>query len=155
MHTPTIGLFGTCGGSKWRDAFIAEYENKGIQYFNPQVDDWKPELAQIEASHLANDEIILFPVTDETYGTGSLAESGFSILQALKNLNREFIIFIAPGLQEHLVKENPVCAKESLRARKLVNAHLAEIKLDNVHVCSNLDEMLAKSLELVNVDISR
>ena len=53
-----IGLFGTCGGSKWRDKFIAKYNERGIEFFNPQKDDWKPEDAEIEADHLANDGVI-------------------------------------------------------------------------------------------------
>lgn len=61
---PTIGLFGTCGGSKWRDQFMVKYDNLKINYFNPQVDDWNATFADIEADHLVNDEIILFPVTD-------------------------------------------------------------------------------------------
>ncbi len=71
----TVGLFGTCGGSLWREPFEAKYNEQGIVFFNPQVDDWNPSMADIEAQHLAEDEIILFPITGETYGTGSLAES--------------------------------------------------------------------------------
>ena len=63
-----IGLFGTCGGSKWRDEFMAAYEERGINFFNPQVADWTPECAEIEADHLVNDDVILFPVTNETFG---------------------------------------------------------------------------------------
>lgn len=59
-----VGLFGTCGGSKWRNNFMLKYNEMGINYFNPQVDDWKPELAEIEAEHLVNDDIVLFPVTN-------------------------------------------------------------------------------------------
>ena len=72
----TIGLFGTCGNSKWRDSFIKDYEKEGIDYYNPQVDNWKPEDAKVEAEHLANDKIILFPVTRETSGLGSLVTVG-------------------------------------------------------------------------------
>lgn len=40
-----VGLFGTCGRSKWRNPFMEKYKELGIKFFNPQVDDWKPELA--------------------------------------------------------------------------------------------------------------
>ena len=91
----TVGLFGTCGKSKWRKAFIERFETENISYYNPQVDDWKEELAIEEAEHLANDQIILFPVTSEEYSLGSLSEVGFSILNAINLDNRrDFIILI-------------------------------------------------------------
>ena len=61
-----IGLFGTCGSSTWRAPFIEAFEAEGIEYFNPQVDDWTPELASVEARHLAGDAIITMVVTGET-----------------------------------------------------------------------------------------
>lgn len=41
-----IGLFGTCGGSIWRDKFMDKYDDENltgepILYYNPQVEDWK------------------------------------------------------------------------------------------------------------------
>lgn len=66
MNTnPIIGLFGTCGKSKWRDSFVASYTELGINFYNPLVANWTPACAVEEAEHLASDEIILFPVTAE------------------------------------------------------------------------------------------
>lgn len=144
-----IGMFGTCGGSKWRDNFISTYNKNEIEFFNPQVDDWKPEDAIIEAEHLADDMIILFPVTSETYGTGSLSEVGFSILNAIKlDDRRDFIIMIDKSLDESLT--DPIARKESLRARALVFQHLKKLRLANLYVVESLEEMLNVSLELWN-----
>lgn len=144
---PTIGLFGTCGGSTWRNPFMERFQEKGIPFFNPQVDDWKPEDAINEARHLAEDPIILFPVTNETYGTGSLAETGFSIVQAIRlEDRRDFVIMVSKDLAEGL--DNPVARKESLRARALVNEHLRKLRLPNVYLVDSLDEMLDISLRL-------
>lgn len=151
VNVPCIGLFGTCGASTWRDRFMRLYRDAGVRYFNPQVENWTAECADIEAAHLKRDEIILFPVTDETYGTGSLAETGFSILQAISgNASRWVIIMIAPEPAEHL-KADAVAFKESVRARRLVQAHLAANHYPNVYVVDDLDEMLALSLELHGV----
>ena len=79
-YSTTIGLFGTCGKSTWRKPFIERFNALKIPYFNPQVENWTPECTDIEAEHLANDGVILFPITDETTATGSLAETGFSIV---------------------------------------------------------------------------
>lgn len=139
LNTLTVGLFGTCGGSRWREPFIARYEQLGIPYFNPQVDDWKPELAEIEAWHLVHDQFLLFPVTGETYGTGRLAETGFSILSALRgNSNRFVVIHIDPDLAPELKDKSPAAAKKSLRARKLVLEHLAQTKHPNVFIVDSL-----------------
>ena len=149
MNKNCIGLFGTCGGSKWRDPFMAKYQELGIEYYNPQVPNWTPDCAVEEAEHLASDQIILFPITDETYATGSLAESGFSILNAIKlDDRRDFVILISPTLQEELMKKNPDTAKESLRARALVNQHLKKLNFSNLYVVETLEEMLAVSIIL-------
>jgi len=143
----TIGLFGTCGGSKWRDPFMAHYEELGISYFNPQVEDWNPECAEEEARHLAEDVIILFPITSETYATGSLSEVGFSILNAIRlDDRRDFVIMIEMELDEHL--EDEVARKESIRARALVKQHLKKLRLSNVYLVEDLESMLQVSLQL-------
>jgi len=146
-NLPCIGLFGTCGNSTWRAAFIERYNALGIRYFNPQVSDWKPEYADIEAEHLKRDEIILFPVTSETYGTGSLAETGFSILQAVQNASRYIVVMIDDEPDEAL-KADAVAFKESVRARVLVKAHLAANTHPNVFVVTNFEDMLELSVKL-------
>lgn len=151
---PCIGLFGTCGGSRWREPFMARYAELGIQFFNPQVDDWKPEDAEIEAEHLAEDAIILFPITGETYGTGSLAETGFSALQAIKlNCHRDFVVMIERELNPSL--DDEVARKESLRSRALVRKHLEKLDIASLYVVDSLDDMLELSVELHAIAIAR
>lgn len=152
----TIGLFGTCGSSKWREPFMKAYDEQGIKYFNPVKEDWKVEDAQIEAEHLANDEILCFPVTDETFAFGSLGEVGFSILQAIKlNQRREIIVMIDPDVklnEEWMSMNESVTAgiqrKDSIKARALVMAHLKKIDYPNVWIVKNLENMLKLSLHL-------
>jgi hypothetical protein len=148
--TITVGLFGTCGGTTWRNIFMEKYENLGITYYNPQVDDWKPELADIEAEHLASDEIILFPITGETYGSGSLTETGFSVLNAINmNKHRFFVILVDNILDDSLSDE--IARKESLRSRALVKAHLKKLSMSNVYVVQTLEEMYEVSIKLYAV----
>lgn len=136
-----VGLFGTCGGSRWREPFIARYTDLAIPYFNPQVDDWDEAFAETEAVHLANDAIILFPVTGETYAGGSLAECGFSILQAIRlDDRRDFVIMIDRSLDPSL--DDAIARKESMRARALVRQHLIKLRLPNVYLVDDLETML-------------
>lgn len=142
-----VGLFGTCGKSTWRNPFMEKYHEVSIEYFNPQVDNWKPEDAVIEAEHLAEDMLILFPITKETYATGSLSEVGFSILNAIKlDDRRDFIVLIDQELDESL--DNSVARRESLRARALVYQHLKKLRLANLYIVDTLEEMLNVSLML-------
>jgi hypothetical protein len=143
-----IGLFGTCGNSTWRNEFISKYDTLGINFFNPQKDDWTPEDAQIEADHLADDSLILFPVLSETYGLGSLAETGFSVAQAMRiDDRRDFVILIDSKPDDELASDAALF-KESTRNRALVKAHLRKLKLPNVYVIDTLDEMLEVSIAL-------
>jgi len=153
----TVGLFGTCGNSTWRESFIEVYDNKGIDYFNPVKDDWKAEDAKIEANHLANDEIILFPVTDETLGLGSLGEVGFSILQAIKlDSNREIVVMITDDLNDvakGYFEESMI--RESIKMRALIKAHLNKLNYPNVYLVDSLNDMLMVSLEMVDIHLIR
>lgn len=147
---PVVGLFGTCGDSNFRqELFIPEYEELGIPYFNPQVDDWKPELADIESDHLTHDVVQCWPVLGSTYGTGSLAEQGYSIASSLRAptpLPKFIIPMIEMELSETLTDQ--VAGKESIRARKLVTTHLSNNASPNVFVVSSLEEMLETSITL-------
>lgn len=129
---------------------MGEYKKNNIGFFNPQVENWDPKNANEEAWHLKHDEIILFPVTGETYGTGSLAEVGFSLRVAMEiNRNRHVITFVEQELADNL--DNAVAREESLRARKLLRAHLANVAMKNVLVVEDLNNMLVASLELYDI----
>lgn len=149
MYNPCIGLFGTCGNSNWRDQFINMYNQVGITFYNPQVPDWKSEDAAIEAEHLVNDEIVLFPVTNETYGMGSLAETGYSIMSAIRADNKRYVVlYIDPTVDASLVETDAWAAKESTRARALVLAHLKKINHPNVFITKSLQDMMNLSIML-------
>lgn len=150
---PTVGLFGTCGGSRWREPFEVAFRERGIPFFNPQLPEgtWTPESIPVEHEHLVNDEIIVFPVTDETTGTGSLGEVGFSIMTAIdasRGRLRHVIVLIdeecrAPGATPEMIKD-------SVRARRLVKSRVVAeaARLHNVHLVDTLEEALALVLRM-------
>lgn len=140
----TIGMFGTCGNSQWRVSFIEKFIEKGITFFNPVVENWEEYRKVIEANHLLMDDIILFPVTDETYSFGSLAEVAFSITQAIKSDKEKFVvIYVAPKVSKELFEKNAEMSKDSNRARSLCLEHLETQKntFQNVYVVKSLEEM--------------
>ena len=148
----TVGLFGTCGGSTWREPFIETCEELEVEFFNPVVPEWNPSFAVQEAEHLVNDDIILFPVTEETYGEGSLAETGYSISQALRsNKNRYVVVYVAPQVCKELHDANREKAHVSDKMRALVLAHLRRQRetFPNVFVVESLDEMHTAMIHLI------
>lgn len=71
---PTVGLFGTCNDSLWRDYFLILLDKNKFDWFNPVVEDWN-EKAQInEEFHKSNDEVIVFVITPKMKGVYSIAE---------------------------------------------------------------------------------
>lgn len=143
-----IGLFGTCDNVRWRDSFMKRYDELGIQYFNPMVDNWHPGMVPLEAQHLAEDEVILFPILKDSYGLGSLSEIGFGPLKALRqNKNRSFVILIDDEVKEEL-RADAARAKDSKRGRALVKGHLKELKAPNIYIVDSLEQMLDVSLKL-------
>ncbi len=149
-RAPIIGLFGTCGHSQWRKPFIDVYDAEGIRFYNPQKDDWKPEYAIEENQHLLEDEIILFPVTDETTAVGSLGEIGFSILEAVRNLktDRYVVVLIDDDCKDP--KADAKGIKDSRNARVLVKSKIRDnnYAYRNVFLVETLDQMLDLSLKL-------
>jgi hypothetical protein len=142
-----IGLFGTCDKNRWRDPFMAAYDQKGIEYFNPMVDDWHPGMVPLEAKHLAEDDIVLFSILGWSYAEGSLSEIGFGMLKAMRqNRWRSFVFLIETTLHERLT--DPDRCKASLRARKLLLGHLKELGSENIYLVSSLEGMLEVSMDL-------
>jgi hypothetical protein len=145
----TVGLFGTRGSSTWRTAFKARFSEHGIACFDPQVDGWTPDMADSEAWHMANDKVLLMAITGETFGFGSLAETGFSVLSALAlNEQQCVLLFIDTEVSDELARGSPEQAEASRRARSLVLSRLAVMPHPRVYVAQSLDDLLEKALQL-------
>lgn len=147
----TIGLFGTCDNSIWRNWFIAEYEKLGIDYFNPDAgDDWHPGMIKEENRHLNEDAIILFPVLGESLGQGSLGEIGFSINNVIRNISNGSNQYLIALIDDECTDSRKTSdeQKTSNNTRKLVKSKLLEVNHPNVFVVSSLDDMLELSLTL-------
>ena len=68
-------LGGTCAETTWRNELMPLLDAKGIEYFNPVVDDWTPECQAIEEQQ--KNEICgvhCYVITPEMQGVYSIAE---------------------------------------------------------------------------------
>lgn len=150
---PVVGLFGTCGESTWREGFIARYNQEDIPFYNPQVapGTWDPSMAAEEADHLAHDVVQVWPVTEDSYGTGSLVEQGYSIASSLRApspLPKFVVVKIDPEPAPHL--NDSAARQESVRARKLALAHLRLNESPSVFQVGTMEDMLDTSVKLFN-----
>jgi len=153
--TLTVGLFGTCDNSKWRDDFIEAYGELGVDYFNPDAgDNWHPGMIEDENKHLLEDDIILFPVLAESLGLGSLGEIGFSVLNVIRNIEegstQHLIVMIDDDCTSTKASESE--KEHSKRTRKLVKSKLLKVTHPNVIVVRNLNAMLVASQGLLKVE---
>jgi len=83
MTKPQVFLGGSCNPTTWRfDTAIPQLERAGITYYNPQVDDWKPELVEIEARAKNEADTLLIVIDAQTRALASIVE-------AVENIVRE------------------------------------------------------------------
>ncbi len=157
----TVGLFGTCDNIPWREEkFIPVYDERGIAYYNPVLENWSellemsrqglcPNPTVTENYYLNNAEVILFPVLKDSLGQGSLAEMGFSVMRVARNIldgNQQFLIALVDDECTDMRKTEAE-RKDSNKNRALVKSKLVEhISYPVVQVVDNLDQMLEASL---------
>lgn len=147
----TVGLFGTCDNIKWRDPFMKKFDELGINYFNPMVDNWHPGLIEEENYFLNNAEIILFPVLAESLGSGSLGEIGFSVQNVIRNINngrRQFLIALIDDDCTDMRKTEEE-RKRSVKDRKLVKSKLRKnVSCPIITLVNTLDDMMHIAIDL-------
>lgn len=156
----TIGLFGTCDNIPWRDDFITKYENLGIKYYNPVIDNWSerlemsrkglcPNPTEEENYYLNNAEIILFPVLEDSLGSGSLAEMGFSVQRVVRNIQNGHSQFLIALIDDNCtdMRKSEEERKRSVKDRALTKSKLIEnVAPPVINLVDNLYEMFTKSI---------
>lgn len=66
-----VFLGGTCNGSTWRDKLIPMLK---IDYFNPVVENWSPEMQDIEDQEKEKADFRLYVITPKMTGVYAIAE---------------------------------------------------------------------------------
>ena len=79
-----VFLGGTCNESTWRNELIPLLEEKGIEYYNPVVEDWTPECQQEEYRQKEICDVHLYLITKKMKGVFSIAEAVASCQDAGK-----------------------------------------------------------------------
>ena len=66
-----VFLGGTCNGSAWRDELI---KNLKIDYYQPQTENWTPEMMEEEIRQREECDFCLYVITPKMTGIYSVAE---------------------------------------------------------------------------------
>jgi raw len=93
-HRLDVFLGGSCNPTTWRhDIAIPMLDRAGVTYYNPQVDNWTPELVDIEARAKDRADQLLFVVDSDTRAIASILEAteaictGHAVSLVVKNVD--------------------------------------------------------------------
>lgn len=125
-----IFLGGSCNPTTWRqNVAIPFLEANGISYYNPQVDNWTPEVVNLERYAKQNAQILLFVIDKQTRSTTSLVESAF-----MAGENKSLVLVIYPFEYNlvSLLDESKQTSSNRFETRsKLSKTSLAKSSKDN------------------------
>jgi sodium-dependent dicarboxylate transporter 2/3/5 len=75
-----VFLGGSCNPTTWRtDIAIPMLEAANLTYYNPQVDAWHAELAEVERVHKKTSRFNLFVIDNQTRAIASIQEASLCI----------------------------------------------------------------------------
>eukprot|EP00301_Raphidiophrys_heterophryoidea_P001254 c10610_g1_i1.p1 GENE.c10610_g1_i1~~c10610_g1_i1.p1 ORF type:complete len:191 (+),score=50.30 c10610_g1_i1:181-753(+) len=74
--TVDVFLGGSCNPTTWRhEIAVPKLEALNITFYNPQVDEWSPELVALEAHFKTTAQVLLFVIDDATRAVASMVEA--------------------------------------------------------------------------------
>lgn len=114
-----VFLGGSCNPTTWRQNLAIPYlEMNGISYYNPQIDNWTPEVVELEHRAKQDAQVLLFVIDDQTRATVTLIESAF-----LAGEDKNIVFVFYP------FESNMICGSEqSLKAYNLHGTHKKMMK---------------------------
>ncbi|KAK3087781.1 hypothetical protein FSP39_010521, partial [Pinctada imbricata] len=75
-----VFLGGSCNPTTWReDSAIPFFKKRGITFYNPQVQTWRPELMELEAEARQTAELMFFVIDNQTRAIVSMLETAYLV----------------------------------------------------------------------------
>lgn len=150
MLKKCVGLFGTCGDSKWRDEVIPILTAANVDYFNPVVPEWNDEAQRNEVEHAASDHVILLVITGETTGIASMAESGWIALNCATTGQK--LIVVLDDMPNDVKDEFGVSLRLN-KARALLRKYIRSSDNDqsSLFLMETVQDAALKAVELLGV----
>ncbi|MBI2473133.1 nucleoside 2-deoxyribosyltransferase domain-containing protein [Candidatus Uhrbacteria bacterium] len=143
----SVFLGGSCNPTTWRfDYAIPTLEEAGVSFYNPQVDDWSPELVAIEAAAKDEAKVLLFVIDGQT-------RAGVSIMEALKyGADGRTVVLSIENIPMGTVIENQEVLGRDLKDANRMRSYLSDLVKDypNVYICDSMTSAVQKSIDLIN-----
>lgn len=129
MEQCSVFLGGSCNPTTWRrEEAIPVLESNNISFFNPQVDEWKPELVAVEAKAKETAKCVLFVIDNNTRSIVSMNEAVEYIFR-----NHNVVVLVVQTLSE-----GTMVAGEALFASEAKDLNHARQYLRNIAERSNV-----------------
>merc|ERR1712093_383810 len=141
----TVFLGGSCGVTTWRkDVAIPLLQNAGAAFYNPQVDEWAPELIEAENCAKRDAEVLLFVIDDQTRALMSIMEAVECIVAG-----RKVALAIRP-LSDGQAIDNDTLGAAELKDLNRSRIYLADVAARyGVPVHSSVEEAVFHCVSLV------
>ncbi|KAI6647273.1 hypothetical protein LOD99_12270 [Oopsacas minuta] len=143
----SVFLGGSCNPTTWRvETAIPYFEKVKVSYYNPQVDNWYPELIQIEEEAKRNSTIKLFVFDSETRALASLVETAF-----MASIGWRLVVVLHYLSESDEVKiAGETLTKQEVKDLNRGRSFLCDIlEKSGIPVFDNLEEALKLTSDLV------
>lgn len=115
---------------------MARLSANGVTFYNPEVDEWKPELVEIEAEAKANAETLLFVIDPQTRALVSIMEA-----LAYAARGRDVVIVNLGNIADGTVIAGQTVTGRELKDLNRARSYLADLVNDcpNTAVFQSID----------------
>jgi len=152
MSKTEVFLGGSCFGANeadksWRKGptgVMSKLEQAGVSFYNPEVDDWSPELVEVEAAAKANAETLLFVIDPQTRAIVSIMEA-----LAYAGQGRDVVIVNLGNIADGTVIAGQTVTGRELKDLNRARSYLADLVKDfsNTVVFDSIDAAVEYLIE--------
>eukprot|EP00042_Codosiga_hollandica_P038923 m.321140 g.321140 ORF g.321140 m.321140 type:complete len:638 (+) comp55512_c0_seq13:1214-3127(+) len=139
-----VFLGGACNPTTWRKSIVIPVlASHKITYYNPQVDDWSPDLIELEDRAKATAELLFFVIDNETRGVASMIEVAY-----LAASGRPIVVVMRDFDERSLIDGTPLSKREidDLNRGHDFLSHLLQV--DNVLIFNEIEDALEFTMQL-------
>ena len=142
-----VFLGGSCNPTTWRrDIAIPALESANVPYYNPQIDDWSPDLIEAEARAKRDATHFLWIIDGKTRAIASMVEATEFMLQ---NLSSFYLVI--EEIKEGLLIDGAVVEGRELKDLNRGRAYLEDVACRNgVTVFKSVEEAVSHLIQSCN-----
>lgn len=147
MSKKQVFLGGSCNPTTWRKTVsIPALVAAGVAFYNPQVDDWKPELVALEAAAKQDSEQLLFVIDGQTRAIASILEATEYACSGRQ------VVLVVENVPDGTVVEGQTITGRELKDLNRARSYLLDVAKrhpDNVKVFPNVADATSYLIEVL------